>query len=286
VEQVLLTDVVKIHDRLLALAQLPRTHRLYNDSNRFGYDLLLLSEAARQASEAITHRLMGVPQGRRFVMATMQVKLLNREAAAVTRAPTEVLSELLVKKVKQHPDGTPHQIEGSTLCYIKGVLVAEFTGMLMILQEDEYQAFRCRRAGNSQALGPSAVDRLAPEQVGKYDPRNVVIGGLRIAGNRIAADLVVDPDDPVFFDHELDHFPAMLILESARQSALVAWARRNGVVPRSLVTVAYSARFLKFTEFNAPVTCSAVPDGTSAVTFEILQDRDLIADGEISLALA
>jgi 3-hydroxymyristoyl/3-hydroxydecanoyl-(acyl carrier protein) dehydratase len=105
---------------------------------------------------------------------------------------------------------------------------------------------------------------------------------LRAAGNGIEADLVVDPDDPVFFDHELDHFPGMLILESARQTAHVAWARQHGVAPQSVVTVSCSARFLGFCELDAPVTCSAVPSGNGAVSFEIRQGGSVVADGEIS----
>src|SRR4029077_14160789 len=108
-------------------------------------------------------------------------------------------SEFHVKKMEKRPDGTPYQVEGSTSCYIKGVLVAEISGATMIFSEDDYQAFRGTRADNSQKSGPPAVDRLAPEQVGRYHPRNVVIGGVRTTGNGISADLVVDPDDPVFF---------------------------------------------------------------------------------------
>lgn len=283
VEQVLLTDVAKIGGRLLALAQLPRTHRLYNDSYLSGYDLLLLAEAGRQAGEAVVHHLMGVRRDRRFVVGSAQVKLLDRERVAVMRTPTELVLEFTPKKITRRPDGSYRQIDGLTLGYIEGVPVVEIRGIGMILDGSEYQDLRGNRAGSTQTLRPSIIERLAPEDVGKCDSRNVVLSRLRIFGKGIAADLVADPDDSVFFDHESDHLPGHLILEGARQSAVVALARQHGVLPRSLVTVACSAQFLKFAELDVPLTYSAIPSEISSVTFEVQQGGNTIANGEISI---
>lgn len=285
VEQVFVTDVKRVGGRMLAMAQLPRTHRLYNDSSSGGYDLLLLSETARQATEAIVHCLMNVPLDRRFVMGEMRIELRRAEALAIKRAPVEVVMEFVETKARRRSDGTPRQLEGSMLCYIDGLLAAEFTGSLMILMNDEYQAFRGQLATSPPRLGAPAVQRAQPEQVGKYDPRNVVIGASRAAdGSRITADLVVDPGDPVFFDHELDHFPAMLILEGARQSAVAAVARLAGTAPRDLLTTACSARFLRFMEFDVPVICSAFPAEADVVSFELQQHAKPVAAGEVRLA--
>ncbi|MFC9244955.1 AfsA-related hotdog domain-containing protein [Streptomyces sp. NPDC057136] len=285
VEQVLVTDVREIDGRLLALAQLPRSHRLYNDSHDFGYDILLLGEVARQASEAMVHRLLGVPLDRPFVIGTMRVEVLNRAAVAVTRASATVLAEFVVKKAKRWPDGTPRHLLSSTILYLNGVPAAEFSGTLMMLKEDSYRALR-EDSAVPVAGAPAhrtVGERAAPEQVGRNDPRNVVVGGLREENDGITADLVVDLDDPVFFDHELDHLPAMLLLEGARQSALAARARRDGIPARSLSAVDCAVNFRQFAELGAPVTCTAVPDGVDTVAVRLVQGDGVIAEGGITL---
>jgi hypothetical protein len=285
VEQVLVTDVKEIDGRYLALAQLPRTHRLYNDSRDFGYDILLLGEVARQASEAMAHRLLGVPLGRSFVMGTMRAEVLNQAAIAVTREPTTVLVELVVTKAKRSPDGIPRTLQCSTILHIDGVPAAEFGGAMMILKEDSYRALREDSAVSvAKALAHRAVGpRASAEQAGKSDARNVVIGGLREGHGGIIADLVVDLDDPVFFDHALDHLPAMLLLEGARQSALAAGAQRNGIPARSLNVVGYVVSFRQFAELGAQVMCNAVPDGADSVTVELVQNDTVVAQGVFTL---
>ncbi|WP_179166529.1 AfsA-related hotdog domain-containing protein [Streptomyces sp. CB03238] len=286
VEQVLVTDVREIDGRFFALAQLPRTHRLYNDSHDAGYDVLLLGEVARQASEAMVHRLMGVPLDRPFVIGTMRVEVLDRAAVAVTRAATTVLAEFVVKRAKRWPDGTPRHLLSSTILHIGGVPAADFSGTLMMLKGDTYRALREDGAvpsAGAPAHRRTGEPRATPEEVGRNDPRNVVVGGLREENEGITADLVVDLDDPVFFDHELDHLPAMLLLEGARQSALAALARRDGVPARSLSAVDCTVNFHQFAELGAPVTCTAVPDGAGTVAVQLVQGDDVIAEGGITL---
>ncbi|MFI2641587.1 AfsA-related hotdog domain-containing protein [Streptomyces sp. NPDC018610] len=275
VEQVLVTDVAEEEGRLLAMAQLPRTHRLYNDVPRNGrrrHDLLLLGEAARQSSEAIVHRLMGVPLDRQFVIGTMRVAMLDEKAVCAGPEPENMVAELVVHKAKKRPDGTPRHLRASVICHLKGVPAVEFSGTLMLVAQDSYEALR-EEAG-AVAVGSGGV-RPSPAEVGRTDPRNVVIADLRREDGRLTARLDVDPGDPVFFDHALDHYPAMLLGEGARQVALAA-------LPGAVDITEYAFTFEQFAELAAPVAFRATPRENS-VAIEIVQGEETVATGEITI---
>ncbi|KOX06479.1 hypothetical protein ADK65_01735 [Streptomyces sp. NRRL B-1140] len=274
VEQVFVTSVAEQDGRLLAMAQLPRTHRLYNDVPCDGpeawHDLLLLGEVARQSSEAIAHQLMGVPLDRQFVIGLMKIAVLDRKAMTAGPASEDVLVELVVHKAKRRPDGTLRQLRASVTCRLKGVPAAEFSGTLMLVEQASYRALR-------EGAGPAVVSpggvRPSPAEVGRTDPRNVVISDLRREGTELTARLDANVHDPVFFDHELDHYPAMLLGEGARQAALAAF-------PGARTITSYTFAFERFAEFGTPVTYRVTPREDS-VALEIVQGEEIIATGKI-----
>ncbi|MGW1528435.1 AfsA-related hotdog domain-containing protein [Streptomyces sp. NPDC002159] len=275
VEQVFVTDVAEEDGRLLAMAQLPRTHRLYNDGPQHGHgqrhDLLLLGEVARQCAEAIVHQLMGVPLDQKFVIGILKLAVLDEKAVTAGLGPEDMVAELVVHKAKKRPDGTPRRLQASTICYLKGVPAAEFSGTLMLVKQDLYDALR--EETGVVAVGSGGV-KPSPAQVGRTDPRNVVIADLGREGGELMARLEVDPSDPVFFDHALDHYPAMLLLEGARQMALSA-------LPGSGNITGCSFTFKRFAELGAPVSYRATHRENS-VALAIVQGEETVATGEIT----
>lgn len=274
VEQVFVTDVGEENGRLLARAQLPRTHRLFNDVPRHGreqrHDLLMLGEAARQCSEAIVYRLMGVPLDQQFVIGTMKVAVIDEKAVTASLEPEDMIAELVVHKVKRRPDGTLRRLLASVICHLKDVAAAEFSGALMLVPQDSYEALR---EGAGTAPTGSGGVRPIPAEVGRTDPRNVVLADLFRAGGKLTARLDVDPHDPVFFDHALDHYPAILLGEGARQAAFAA-------LPGVRDITEYSLAFERFAELTAPVTYRATARKDS-VAIAIVQGEETVATGEL-----
>ncbi|MEU5191822.1 AfsA-related hotdog domain-containing protein [Streptomyces klenkii] len=300
VEQVLTTAVAESGGRLLGTAQLPRLHRHYNDTSAPYHDLLLVAEAARQTVEAIVHELLHVPLDRRFVIGDLGIAFTGLDAVRTGPAPADLLVELDIDRLRRRRDGSVRSLRGTAACRIDGRDAALFTGTLRFLEGDSYDDLR---AGSTGAPAPGAGEappRCDPSAVGRTDPRNVVIGGLRTeqpgegerprateAANETAADfvadVVADPQDPVFYDHPLDHLPGMLLMEAARQTALAACARTRSVPAGALLATACRARFLAFAEQSAPVRCRARPTSSGTVPVTVEQRGEPAAELEITI---
>ncbi|MEV4925911.1 AfsA-related hotdog domain-containing protein [Streptomyces roseoverticillatus] len=272
VEQVLTTAVAESGGRLLGTAQLPRLHRHYNDTRAPYHDLLLVGEAARQTVEAIVHELLHVPLDRRFVIGDLGIAFTALDAVRTGPAPADLQVELGIDRLRRRRDGSVRSLSGAATCRIGGRDAARFTGTLLFLEGDSYEDLRAGSSGPRAPDAGEAPPRCDPSAVGRTDPRNVVIGGLRTerpgGGEKpeeteTVADIVADPQDPVFYDHALDHLPGMLLMEAARQTALAAWARTRAVSAGALLATACRARFLAFAEQSAPVRCRARPTGTA-----------------------
>ncbi|WP_406327074.1 AfsA-related hotdog domain-containing protein [Streptomyces sp. NBC_00203] len=285
VEQVLTTAVARAGDRLLGSAQLPRLHRHYNDTTVPYFDLLLVGEAARQTVEAIVHELLEVPLDSRFVLSDLRIEFTDPEAVRIPRVPADLLVELHVARLRRRRDGSVRTLEGTALCRIGDREAARFSGTLLFLAADAYEILRTDDALPGEPLPKEPMPgkpmpgepvratnpaRADPPSVGRNDPRNVVIGGLRTNGAEAEADLVFDPDDPVFFDHPLDHLPGMLLLEAGRQLALATWSHIHRVPATRLLATSCHARFQEFADLADPVVCRArlTPDSTVEVVVE------------------
>lgn len=114
---------------------------------------------------------------------------------------------------------------------------------------------------------------LAPMTAGTIAGR--AIRSLAVAPNNgVSLGLLrVDPRDPVFFDHPLDHVPGMLLvvagLEVAEHAAMLQHA-----------DVSLSLTFAKFCELDAPVSVTAAREtGGNRLTF--IQSGRGIANGRL-----
>ncbi|PSJ28372.1 hypothetical protein B7P34_12825 [Streptosporangium nondiastaticum] len=293
VEQVLTTAVAESGGRLLGTAQLPRLHRHYNDTRAPYHDLLLVGEAARQTVEAIVHELLHVPLDRRFVLGDLGIAFTTLEAVRTGPEPADLLVELDIDRLRRRRDGSVRSLRGAATCRIGGRDAARFTGTLLFLEGDSYDDLRAGSSGPRAPGTGEAPPRCEPSAVGRTDPRNVVIGGLRTehpeAGGEpgeTVADIVADPQDPVFYDHALDHLPGMLLMEAARQTALAARARTRAVPAGALLATGCRARFLAFAEQSAPARCRARPlenTGTETFAVTVEQRGEAVAELEITV---
>ncbi|MFI8930755.1 ScbA/BarX family gamma-butyrolactone biosynthesis protein [Streptomyces sp. NPDC053474] len=278
VEHVLTTAVARHGDRLLGIAQLPRCHRYFNDTSTPYYDLLLVAEAARQTVEAMTHELLGVPLDARFVLGGLAVEITRLPALRIGPAPTDLAVELHIDRSRRSRSGTLRALEGVAQCHVEGEQAARFSGALRFVPADTYTDLRADPA-------PEPADPLPPRGtpalVGRTDPRNVLIGQPGVRGHETLARVVPDPADPVFFDHPLDHLPGMLLVEAARQCALVARARASGVPVTALVATACRAAFREFAEHDAPLWCRARPEGPSGIRVSVEQRDRAIGTVEV-----
>lgn len=100
-------------------------------------------------------------------------------------------------------------------------------------------------------------ERIDGRYVHKCDPRNVLLAGVRrheAEADSYVTDVVMDIQHPFFFEHPLDHIPAMMLVEAGRQFAVAISHLFLGVpFDRMFATRSFDIRFSEFAELEAPI---------------------------------
>jgi hypothetical protein len=281
VEEVFVTGAVADGDLYVALAQLPRAHRLYGDSPLPYHDIGLIGEASRQAVMTVLHEFLEVPFDARFVIRSVRVALEDLAANRRASTPTEMEVEVRFDRIRERR-GSIRSVTGVATCRIGGAPSATFEGTLAFLPAELYASMRDHTAevgpASEAAAAPAVLsERSAAASVGRSDPRNVVLSPLEEAGGTSRrATVVVDPADPVFFDHPQDHYPGTVLLEAARQMATATAMPALGVAGQDLVVRELDAEFARFAELGAALECEAtLEDGATvgAVPIEVVMHQ-------------
>lgn len=292
VGEVFVTDSVQLDggDVLLAL-QLPRGHSLWFDRDVPWHDTFSIAEAARQASFVVVHRHLGVPVGLPFTLQNFAFRVPEVTAYADdSTTPLEgVLRYRVVEERRRGADFSELTLRGDVT--VNGVPAMSLTADMVFMDPEDYKALRSfQLARRPAATDPVPVTALAPEQVGRRDPRNVVIGDR--PGNGVDENVflyAIDRSHPSFFDHDYDHVPGPFIVEGFRQAAVVA-CHRSGLLPSPRAAVmGCSTLFTGFGEFGAPLECAVGrprrgSGGRIVVEVALRQYGTRAATGQIELA--
>ncbi|HEY3607370.1 MAG TPA: AfsA-related hotdog domain-containing protein [Pseudonocardiaceae bacterium] len=253
-EQVFINDVARDGETLVALGELPRSHRFFNDSAIPRYDALLLAEFIRQGVEVIAHALLDVPLTSQFVLRSVELELVDRQATVIGDRAMPVVVALPASQVRRNRGGMAYAATGPVYCFIDGRPAARFGGKVGFLACDTYGEIR---AAAPLGVPGGSVAACEPRAVGRQFRENVFIG--RPWGYpRGAKCLVVPRPHPAFFDRPLDHYPGMMLAEAARQLAASSLAA-DAHVPISSVCTDYAAMdFVSFAELDTSPTLTVV----------------------------
>jgi hypothetical protein len=105
------------------------------------------------------------------------------------------------------------------------------------------------------------IKRIDGRYVHKIQERNVLIADVRPIPERegcFEAEVTPDYDHPFFFEHPLDHVPAMMLVEAGRQLG-IAIAHLYLGVPFGVMfaTRSFEINFTDFAELRSPVIITA-----------------------------
>jgi hypothetical protein len=239
--------------------QLPRMHAFFNDVQTGRYDVVLLVEFVRQAAVLVAHRHLGVALGRQFVFTRMELDM-DIDRLRVGAEPAELEVRLTL--------GNERRIAGDLAAYeLDGVLtiagdrVAVGSGACMCLGERDYADVRAAPGTSRARVEPpdgTRVSPAAPASVGRSLARNVTTSAVvRRGPGAFQAAIHVDAGHPTFFDHPLDHVPALLLLEAGRQTAVAAAAAELGVPATACCVDRCAMAFDRFVELGQPAECHA-----------------------------
>jgi len=105
------------------------------------------------------------------------------------------------------------------------------------------------------------LKRIDGHYVHKIHDRNVLLAEVRRRPDSeewFEAEMVHDMDHPFFFEHPLDHIPAMMLVETGRQLGIAISHLYLGVpLGTMFATRSFDIRFTDFAETRTPVLISA-----------------------------
>lgn len=256
-DEVFVTDIMLEGEQPGAIAALlPRSHSLYCELSDGHHDLLLLLETGRQSMTLFAHRGLEVPPGTAFVMTGLDAEIVDLDATRRGAAPSQMTFHVPIGEAN-YKRGRLRSYTMYGDCYIDGRLAMVSTGSGILIPSALYE--RARRVSVDPADVAEAAEAprpVAPERVGRHDPRNVVVSEPRTLEGRVETSVIVDLGHSSFFDHELDHVPGMLMLEAARQTAMLAVAD-GGWAPHETVPDRCEGRLTRYAALAPPAVCRA-----------------------------
>ncbi|OLR89610.1 hypothetical protein BJP25_05470 [Actinokineospora bangkokensis] len=279
VSEVLVTDLEDTGaDTFLVAAQWPRDHGFYR--LRTGdHDPVLFAETLRQATLLVAHQGYGVPLDWKFLTHSKSYRVRG-DRLAVGPRPADVLLVVRCRDVKR----TPRGVRGMVL-EVDGYRGREWIGSGSVTWSCVAPAGYARLRGAALAQ-PAAAGLPVPVpswSVGRDRDHDVALG--RSTGPRTWP-LRVDRDHAVLFDHPVDHVPGMVLLEAARQAALLVLGTPDAL------PLALGMDFDKFVELTGPAVITAEPLPAprarrvdARVRFRIEQSDQVVASGEVDLAV-
>jgi len=245
VAEVLLTGWLPLEDdRFLAAAQWPRAHSYFTSTCGMRYDPTLIAETVRQLGTLLAHAEYEVPLDSHFLMSELrfscdpgQLRVLGKPAelslaagiSGIRRSGRQLSAfDVDVEIVR---DGRP---------------VGSGHAKASILRPGVYRRLRAgRSAPEPEAAGP-LPEPVAPALVDRRYAPDVVLSPGGEPGRWL---LRADQRHPILFEHPNDHIPGMVMLEAARQIALL-------LVPGGTAVEAENS-FLRYVEFDSPCVIEA-----------------------------
>jgi len=269
ISEVFVTDLREVEaDCFLVGAQLPVGHGYFLDTTApvLRYEAGLLAECARQASTAVAHSRIGVPRDWIFLMMSTSFRLLDDEPPQVGSAPAELTVQL--DCTVNYRGGEVRGLRTRAELLLGARPVAELGGITRFVTHEEYEFLRfglreVSRCSSAELPEPGGVP-TAPATVGRRNPGNVFLADVVRSADGVRARLAVPPRHPTIFDHPLDHYPGMAIIEAASQAArLLAGPERS--------VLGFSAAFDSFVELDQPTELTARPDGADRCVVAVTQ---------------
>ncbi|WP_116246351.1 ScbA/BarX family gamma-butyrolactone biosynthesis protein [Nocardiopsis sp. FIRDI 009] len=263
VSEVYVTDAYALgDDAYLVGAQLPRRHFYYTDHHVSPDvpDHLLVLECCRQAATVVAHRWLGVPQDTSFLVTEWTSRLREPGTARAGRDhPGRLWMRITARDVVRRRGEVRSAVFDIEL-RLDDEPLGSGTVSAGYLGKQGYRSYRSLRRGSEPPLSgdmpPGRRGTPVPAAlVNRCDPDNVVLVEGVWGASTAEARLDVPENHPVFYDHPLDHVPAMSLLEAASQAAVLA---AGAELPRPQgYAHGLHAVFASFVELDEPTVVRA-----------------------------
>jgi hypothetical protein len=253
-------------------AELPLDHPRYCDTSTPHHDLLVVAETVSQVGMVSTINLLGVPADSAFFMRRLAAKLapLENNLRAKGSQRLRLSTSEGAASVKFRPDGSSSGAHMST----RNSLAERPSGSAQVqafwMPPERYKQFRSRLRVRHQPCDPVPAGLQAETMTGREETGNSVLSVLEPRGDRrYASHLLLDINDPTFFEPALDHVSGFLLCEAAKQAATAAACRELDLLPSELVVDGAEFSFIAFAELDDVTDCAVevLDEGEVGVEF-------------------
>ncbi|MFC6356208.1 ScbA/BarX family gamma-butyrolactone biosynthesis protein [Luethyella okanaganae] len=266
--EVLPTDLfVRGPDAFEVALQWPRRHGMYSVSP---LNSPLVAESIRQVTVYVLHAGLDVPLGTRFLMTGMGFELRRAAIARPRGKAIEIRASTRTANVRRSGGGALRGVRIDARFTDDDGLVATGHGDAVLVDECTYR--RMRGEFISAAMpAERGSPPVAAAAVGRTTPEDVVVSaapdGVHVS---------IDPGNPYFFDHELDHVPGVALIEACRQMACLQ------VEDPDADFVTFESTFYRMVEFDASATVSITL--RDSARFEVRQFDTVAVRGHAVIA--
>lgn len=217
--------------------QWPRGHAFYQ---LVPLDSALVVESIRQLTILTAHLGYGVALGHPFVMPRLGFRTWGELRVEAGRA-VEVSARLQAMNLRRTRSGELRSVRVQAELAQGETSVAGGYADALALTRAEYARVRGRYDGARPAPSlPSVAPR--PAEVGRSERYVTLRSGSR------GLEVIADPENPVLFDHLVDHVPGAALIESCLQAVRLRSGNPDADFAR------FDATFHRMVEFTAPNT--------------------------------
>lgn len=296
-QEVFLTDFrARFDGRFTAGARLPRAHPYYNDHLQEPrlHDPLVILESVRQALLCAVRMHPDAP--RDAVALTLATRLEIGAPGALARGRD--LDDLELHGREQRGwsrSGVLSRVVHRVHLVLGGAELGSVTTDTALRTPVAHRRLRLLGRptpppSSDQLLARERASAVAPYLLGRQRPENVLLLEPEFAGGGLTARVRMPFSHPSHFDRRQDHLPEAVLLEAARQAALLLVGEEFGRSPARSVLLGLAAEHRRFAELDADLALRAsfVPRPGAAgglpVSVEFVQRGAVI--GAVSLRLA
>lgn len=245
---------------------MPLRHPLFNDGPGHFHDFQVIAEIIGEMGEFVGQRYFGVPTDRTGLFYRFALELTDLERWRSRPAGPQLTTQLRIRPTRV-VGGVPRSLEFQCEAHLDGTRCLTGNASLLFLAPVLSRNYsRLSRgtaldlAGRQEADGP-APQPADPSEVGRTDPRNVVVSEpTEATGYRLTTQVLAPPHHQVFATAaDEDHVAGLLLLEALRQTALLTAGRTYGFTAARSTLGSVNVHFRGYAEQELPLRCVAVP---------------------------
>ncbi|RSS54428.1 hypothetical protein EF912_17230 [Streptomyces sp. WAC07061] len=255
-----------VAQEFVLLGDLTSAHPLFDDGPAHFHDVVAAADMLREVGEFIGRTHFRVPGNRTgiFYRVGIESRDIGPWRTRPGSAPARLATTMSVRPDKVI-DGVPRALEFRTALEIDDVPCGTGTANLVFLAPMVHRDHRehSRLAALSSVAGQdrpaAAVAPVDPEEVGRRDPANVLLHGPRgPRDGRLSVGVSVPPHWLGERAARDGHVPAPALLESLRQTSLLAVGRGHCLEPGRSALASLQVHVRGYAEADLPLRCAAV----------------------------